>query len=197
MKRGDERKTNQWKVLLFIIGILMCGQPGFSQIDGEVSLEFLNQEEAMQTAKETVKAYETGNWDALRENVLEEAHFYNLGSFDSLTLEQTINYWKKGRDTATPVLAKDGAWLAVSVPQGPRQGNWILHWGSNTLNYPNGETISFPYHVALKFKRDKVSQAHFYYDNNRIIRAMGYEIQPPLPPDNDEIDYKENIDQNP
>ena len=106
--------------------------------------------------------------------------FYNLGSYDSLSVDQTISYWRKGREIATPVLADDGVWLPVSVPTGPRKGNWILHWGTNTLSYPNGETISFPYHVALKFKDRKVSQTHFYYDNNRIIRALGYEIDPPF-----------------
>lgn len=180
MRKAGEQKLKIWKVLLFILSIFLYALPGLCQVDGKVTLEFPNQNKAMEIAKETVEAYETGNWEVLRKNVHQEAYFYNLGSFDSLTLDQTIKYWEKGRETATPVLADDGAWLAVSVPEGPRQGNWILHWGTNTLSYPNGETISFPYHVALKFKNEKVSQAHFYYDNNRIIRALGYEIQPPF-----------------
>lgn len=176
----EEGKTMQWKKLLLLIAIFITGQQGFSQIDGKVSLDFPSEDNAMQAAKETVKAYETGNWEMLRSHVQRDAYFYNLGSFDSLSLDQTINYWKKGRESATPLLAEDGAWLPVSVPEGPRKGNWILHWGTNTLSYPNGETISFPYHVALKFQNNKVNQAHFYYDNNRIIRALGYEIQPPF-----------------
>lgn len=151
-----------------------------AQVDGEVSLDFPSESEAVETAKETVKAYETGNWETLKNNVTQDATFYNLGTYDSLSVDQTIQYWKKGRETATPVLSEDGAWLAVSIPQGPRKGNWILHWGNNTLSYPNGETISFPYHVALKFQEDKVEEAHFYYDNNRIIRGMGYEILTPI-----------------
>lgn len=188
MKREEKGKSKQWKLPGLLIVILMFGQLAFAQVDGKVSLDFPNEQEAMQTARETVRAYETGNWEVLQKNVQKDAFFYNLGSFDSLTLDQTIDYWKKGRETATPVLAQDGAWLAVSVPEGPRKGNWILHWGSNTLNYPNGETIRFPYHVALKFVQEKVSEAHFYYDNNRIIRAMGYEIQPPMTPDEEEDD---------
>jgi ketosteroid isomerase-like protein len=66
------------------------------------------------------------------------------------------------------------------VPEGPRQGEWILHWGRNTLHYPNGDTISFPYHVAMRFREEKVNQIYFYYDNHKIIRALGYDIQPPL-----------------
>ncbi len=168
------------RLLFTCVAFLLLNQISVAQIDGQVSLDFPSEEQAMQTAKEMVKAYEIGNWDLLRENVATDVIFYNLGSYDTLNLDQTIQYWKKGRETATPVLAEDGAWLAVSVPEGPREGDWILHWGNNTLSYPNGETISFPYHVALKFRDDKVYQAHFYYDNNRIIRALGYEIQPPL-----------------
>ncbi|WP_029038506.1 nuclear transport factor 2-like protein [Salinimicrobium xinjiangense] len=192
MERAEEKKAKCWKVLIVMIGILLCWHPGLAQVDGNVSLEFDNKEEAMETAQETVRAYETGNWETLRKNVHDGAHFYNLGSYDSLSLEQTINYWKKGRETATPILSKDGAWLAVSVPEGPRKGNWILHWGNNTLRYPNGETISFPYHVAQKFKDSKVSEVHFYYDNNRIIRAMGYEIQPPMGIEEEDPEHPEN-----
>jgi ketosteroid isomerase-like protein len=188
MMKGAERIEEKWKILLITAVLLIYGLPAVSQVDGKAGIDFPNQEEAMETAEETVKAYETGNWDLLRENVQEDAYFYNLGSFDSLTLEQTINYWKKGREAATPVLREDGAWLAVTVPQGARQGNWILHWGNNTLHYPNGETISFPYHVSLKINDDKVSEAHFYYDNSRIIRALGFEIQPPFEEGNLEDD---------
>lgn len=151
-----------------------------AQVEDEVSLDFPSESAAMETAKMTVKAYEAGNWETIKNNVTEDALFYNLGTFDSLNVDQTIEYWKKGRETATPVLADDGAWLAVSIAEGPRKGNWILHWGNNTLSYPNGETVSFPYHVALKMQNDKVEKVHFYYDNNRIIRAMGYEILTPI-----------------
>lgn len=148
-------------------------------------------EQMKETAKETVKAYEAGNWEVLRKNAAPDAMFYNLGSYDSLTLDQTINYWTKGRETATPVLTDDGVWMVTSVPDGPRKGNWVLHWGKNTLSYPAGETISFPYHVALKFKDEKVQEAHFYYDNNRIIRAMGYEIQPPMQDLNEDLEIED------
>lgn len=163
------------QLMMIMFGILFF-QTGFGQVTDKNPAD----EQVMEVAKETVKAYEAGNWDVLRNNVAADAMFYNLGSYDSLTLDQTINYWKKGRETATPLLKDEGIWLANTVKSGTRAGKWILHWGNNTLTYPSGETVSFPYHVALKFKDEKVQQAHFYYDNNRIIRALGYEIQPPL-----------------
>lgn len=192
----------KWKGKILLLRMVVLGfiagfQPLAAQIDEKPSLDFPMEDQLIQSAKEIVKAYETGNWDALRELSEPDAMFYNLGSYDSLGLDQTINYWRKGREIATPVLAENGVWLGVSVPEGPRDGNWVLHWGTNTLSYPNGETISFPYHVALRFKDDKVSQTHFYYDNNRIIRALGYEIQPPFDEEqNDTLSIKDNhIDQ--
>lgn len=168
-----------------IIAIFGCFifQTGVAQ----VSLNNSEKKQLIQTAKEVVEAYEMGNWEVLRKNASPEAMFYNLGSYDSLSLDQTINYWTKGRETATPVLVDDGVWLTNEVPEGPRKGKWVLHWGKNTLTYPAGETISFPYHVAIKFKEEKVQEVHFYYDNNRIIRAMGYEIQPPLEDLNEDL----------
>ncbi|MCY2687510.1 nuclear transport factor 2 family protein [Salinimicrobium sp. TH3] len=180
MKSIKKWKKKNLLLWIVVLGLFVWSQPVTAQVDGKPSLDFPMEEELIQKAKETVKAYEMGNWDALREHSDADAMFYNLGSYDSLSLKETINYWSKGREIATPVLAEDGVWLGVTVPEGPREGNWVLHWGYNTLSYPNGETISFPYHVALKFKDDKVSRAHFYYDNNRIIRGLGYEIRPPF-----------------
>lgn len=185
-KKNDNLK--RWSY--WIIGILFISfiQTAPAQNEGQTSLDFPKKEKAVEVAKATVEAYESGNWDLLRKNIAQDARIYNLGSFDSLGLEQTINYWKKGREQATPVLGDDGAWLGISVPNGPREGNWVLHWGTNTLSYPNGETIHFPYHVALRFDGEKVDRVHFYYDNNKIIRAMGYEIQPPLTEDEEELE---------
>ncbi|UZH56031.1 hypothetical protein JRG66_03940 [Salinimicrobium tongyeongense] len=179
MRTNLRMKKRLLLCLCFLLGIANA-QLSMGQVDGRPSLDFPMQDELIKTAKETVKAYETGNWENLRKNTTENAIFHNLGSYDSLTLDQTIKYWKKGRESATPVLAEDGVWLGVAIPEGARKGNWVLHWGTNSLSYPNGETISFPYHVALKFEENKVDAAHFYYDNNRIIRALGYEIQPPF-----------------
>lgn len=185
-----KKRRKLFKALLFFLCFFtgIAGmRPAFGQVDGQVSLDFPEEDKLMQVARETVKAYETGNWEALKKNSTADAKFYNLGSYDSLTVGETIQYWKKGREVATPVLSEDGVWLGVTVPKGPREGNWILHWGTNTLSYPTGETISFPYHVALKFHDNKVRQYHFYYDNNRIIRALGYEIQPPFEENEDDF----------
>ena len=180
MKRRRKLSKNFLLILLCCLTGALGTQPILAQVDGQVSVDFPAEDKLMEIARETVKAYEMGNWEALRRNATKDATFYNLGSYDSLNLDQTIKYWTEGRKIATPLLSEDGVWLAVAVPQGPREGNWILHWGTNTLSYPTGETITFPYHVAMKFRDESVSQIHFYYDNNRIIRALGYEIQPPL-----------------
>lgn len=173
-------------MIILFLGLILSNSKGFAQETEDVDVDFPEKQQEMAVARDVVNAYESGNWEALRKNVKENAHFYNLGSYDSLTVDQTVEYWKKGREIATPVLAKDGVWLPVQVKRGPRKGDWVLHWGSNTLNYPNGETISFPYHVAMKFDGDRINQIYFYYDNNRIIRALGYEIQPPVKEHEDE-----------
>ncbi|MGB7786880.1 MAG: hypothetical protein WBL27_12325 [Salinimicrobium sp.] len=179
-------KRNLSLVLVLALNLILGFGEGFAQISEDVNVDFPERQQDLTTAQNVVKAYEMGNWETLRKNVTPDVHFYNLGTYDSLTIDQTIEYWKKGRETATPVLSEDGVWLPVQVKSGPREGPWVLHWGSNTLTYPNGETISFPYHVAMKFDGEKISQAYFYYDNNRIIRALGYDIQPPLKEDDAE-----------
>lgn len=162
-----------------ILTILLFLLLPWLESSAQQELTYPEQEQYMQDARALVNAYETGDWEMIRDKVSRDAMFYNLGSFDSLNIDQTIEYWKTGRKTATPVLSDDGSWLGTSVPSGPRAGKWILHWGRNTLTYPNGETISFPYHIAIKFAADKVEEVHFYYDNNRILRGIGHGMYPP------------------
>lgn len=158
----------------------------YSQIPETAQVQYPEADKNMSTVKKAMEAYETGNWELLKNSVTDDALFYNLGSFDSLSLDQTIEYWKKGRETATPSLAENQIWLPVSVTDGPREGKWVLHWGSNTLKYPDGDSISFPYHIATRMEGEKISKIYFYYDNNRIIRAMGYAIDPPLKEEDDQ-----------
>ena len=143
------------------------------------TLDYATSVEDLETAKETVQAYEAQDWQKLRTYLKEDARIYGLASFDSMDVDGTISYWSKGSETASPEL-KDKTWLAVAIPDGPREGHWVYHWGVNTLSYTNGERITFPYHIALKIEDNKVEEAHFYYDNMKIIRDMGYAISPPL-----------------
>lgn len=160
-------------VAILTLGATLAGQAQNG------TLELDTAEADMKTAKATVTAYEEQNWEQLRSYLSANASIFGLASFDSLNVEETINYWAKGSETAIPSLKKE-TWLGVSVPTGPKKGNWVYTWGINTLKYPSGASITFPYHLALKINNSKVEEAHFYYDNMKIIREMGYAISPPL-----------------
>ena len=150
-------------------------------------------ETELTTAKATVAAYANEEWEDLRSYLTPDAKIYGLGSFDSLTADETIAYWTQGSQTASPTL-KDERWLIQTIEEGPKKGKWVYHWGTNTLNYKTGEKISFPYHIALKVERNKVSEAHFYYDNMKIIRHLGYALSPPLLEDQEEDDLDLMVD---
>lgn len=184
-----------WIYVLAGVFLLCFSYTGFAQTKDKMTLQYPTAEEDLNTAKETVKAYEEGRWEDLRSYLHEDARIYGLGSFDSLNVDQTINYWEKGRETATPTLSEEGTWMSVSIEEGTKEGNWIFHWGMNTLKYESGETITFPYHVAMRIEKDKVVESRFYYDNMKIIRGLGYAISPPLE-DKDPEDYDDKNHQN-
>ena len=168
-------------VLLLFSGFTLQAQPGERPIVSEKSAK-----EDLITAKATMKAYETGDWEGLRSHLQENATIYGLGHFDSLTVDQTISYWSEGRKNAAPLLSDNGTWLNISQDQGEQKGDWVYHWGNNTISYDSGETVTFPFHIALRMQNHKVIEAHFYYDNMKIIRAMGYALSPPLEEEQDE-----------
>lgn len=168
-------------VLLLFSGFTLQAQPGERPVVSEKSAK-----EDLVTAKATMKAYETGDWEGLRSHLQENATIYGLGHFDSLTVDQTISYWSEGRKNAAPLLSDNGTWLNISQVQGEQKGDWVYHWGNNTISYDSGESVTFPFHIALRMQNHKVIEAHFYYDNMKIIRAMGYALSPPLEEEQDE-----------
>lgn len=168
-------------VLLLFAGFTLQAQPGERPVVSEKSAK-----EDLVTAKATMKAYETGDWEGLRSHLQENATIYGLGHFDSLTVDQTISYWSDGRKNAAPLLSDNGTWLNISQDQGEQKGDWVYHWGNNTISYNSGESVTFPFHIALRMQNHKVIEAHFYYDNMKIIRAMGYALSPPLEEEQDE-----------
>lgn len=171
-------------VLLLFYGLTLQAQPGDSVTNQSA-------EDDLATAKATMKAYETGDWENLRSHLQEHATIYGLGHFDSMTVDETISYWTDGRKNAEPILADNGSWLNVSQTEGNQKGDWVYHWGNNTISYDNGESVTFPFHIALKMQDHKVIEAHFYYDNMKIIRAMGYALSPPL--DEEEEEEEEEV----
>lgn len=175
-------------MLFFIFSITAMAQ---TDINGEI--QHPDAQEHLNIAKATVKAYEEGDWDEIRSFLSEDARIYGVGNTDSLNVDQTLTYWSRGRDDASPNLSEKETWLPVSIEEGTRQGNWVFYWGTNTLTYRNGEDISFPFHVSMKIEEDKITEAHFYYDNMKIIRALGYAISPPLEEEQEEPDPEEKF----
>ena len=172
---------------------LILSITGFAQTNITGNVKHPAAEEHLSIAKATVKAYEQGDWDELRSFLSEEARIYGVGNTDSLNVDQTLTYWSRGRDDASPILSEKESWLPVSFEEGPRQGNWVFYWGTNTLTYRNGEDISFPFHVSMKIEEDKITEAHFYYDNMKIIRALGYAISPPLEEEQEKMEPEEKF----
>ena len=184
MKTKSYKKTAVYAVAGMFL--MLLNFTAFAQTENNANLEYPAAEDDLEVAKATVDAYETGDWDELRSNLKQDAIIYGLGNTDSIDVDETITYWSRGRDDANPNLAENGTWLTVSMEEGPRKGNWVLYWGTNTLTYKNGEEITFPFHVSMKMEDGKVSEAHFYYDNMKIIRALGYAISPPLEEEEEE-----------
>lgn len=184
-----------WPCALALGFLMIPFQLAFGQT-GNVTAAYPTAEEDLETAKATVKAYETGDWDELRSHLKEDAWIFGVGNTDSLNVDQTLEYWSKGRETAIPSIAEEGSWFAASIDSGARKGNWVFHWGTNTLTYQNGEEITFPYHVAMKIEDDKVVESHFFYDNMKIIRGLGYAISPPLEDEEEDEDRELHIEQN-
>ncbi|WP_424494632.1 nuclear transport factor 2 family protein [Salinimicrobium sp. GXAS 041] len=158
----------------------------YAQTNNSANINYPAAEDDLEIAEATVMAYEAGDWDELRSMLSPDAKIYGLGNTDSLDVDETITYWSRGRDDAAPTLSKNGIWLPVSFSEGPKAGNWVLYWGNNTLTYKNGENISFPFHVSMKLENNLVSEVHFYYDNMKIIRALGYAISPPVEDEDEE-----------
>jgi hypothetical protein len=138
--------------------------------------------------KEIVKGYMdailTGNSTAMGGFLADNFLSRGPGIKDSANKEKSMANWKKSWDEEFKSIKYDEiAVLAKSVPAGPgvrNAGDWVLKWGTVTVEYKNGmPSATFNLHLATRVDNGKIAFTIDYYNVWDILSQQGFTLTPP------------------
>ena len=161
-------------VFLMLMPLILKAQ------EPEVTLEFQNASRAMEVVQNYVKALQAGDVSTMDAQLSDNVMVYGLGGgLDSLTRAQHKEYYTNSTNRFNHNLSRE-LYLPVKVTNNWNEGEWILAWGTNTLNgKENNATIQVPYHIAALIVNGKISRLHYWYDMLNVMKKQGFEVVPP------------------
>ncbi|WP_228779898.1 nuclear transport factor 2 family protein [Aquiflexum lacus] len=163
------------------LALLMILTPMISNAqDQVVTLEFQNAATALEVVQKYTKALQAGDVATMNAQFAPNAMIYGLGGgLDSLTVAQHKEYYTNSTNQFKHTLSGE-LYLPVKVTNNWNEGEWILSWGTNTLQHKaTGKIITVPYHTAGTVVNGKITFLRYWYDMLNIMEAQGFEIKPP------------------
>ena len=121
--------------------------------------------------KSAIEAYEKGDMDNWRTHFADTAKIYpnsteplTVSDYMAMQGEMIANFSSYGFD-------KEDDYMEMVI-----DGNdetWVYYWADwNGTLKANGETLTIPVHLAIRFHEGKVIREHGYWDNSPINNAM-------------------------
>ncbi len=148
--------------------------------DPVVTLEFQNAAKALEVVQKYTKALQAGDVATMDAQLAPGAMVYGLGGgLDSLTKAQHKAYYTNSTNQFKHTLTGE-LYLPVKVTNSWNEGEWVLSWGTNTVqNKTTGKAITIPYHTAGVVVDGKITFMRYWYDMLNVLQGQGYEVNPP------------------
>jgi hypothetical protein len=148
--------------------------------DQVVTLEFQNAAKALEVVQIYTKALQSGDVATMNAQFAPNAMIYGLGGgLDSLTVAQHKEYYTNSTNQFKHTLSQE-LYLPVKVTNNWNEGEWILSWGTNTLQHKTtGKIMTVPYHTAGRIVNGKIEFLRYWYDMLNIMESQGFEVKPP------------------
>ncbi|WP_228527605.1 nuclear transport factor 2 family protein [Pararhodonellum marinum] len=168
------------KITLSLAFLMMLTTMISNAQDQVVTLEFQNAEKALEVVQKYTKALQAGDVATMNAQFSSNAMIYGLGGgLDSLTVAQHKDYYTNSTNQYKHTLSQE-LYLPVKVTNNWNEGEWVLSWGTNTIqDKKTGKTIVVPYHTAGRIVDGKIEFLRYWYDMLNVVRGQGFEIKPP------------------
>jgi len=110
------------------------------------------------------------------------------GANTHFTREEIIEGWidfAKGSDNIKFSNRIWYSWVVDEMEGNPDLvGKWVVTWCDFSYRTKaDGREVSFPLHLALRIREEKVDSTIYYYDRLSMLSQLGYQLLPPKPAD--------------
>lgn len=95
---------------------------------------------------------------------------------DSINKADAVKQWKSNVEMIYEKIEyKQSRNLAVTVPDGENQGEWVSNWANLEITFKgNGERVTIMANTVYKIENDKISRTYTFYNEADALEQMGY-----------------------
>lgn len=113
----------------------------------------------------------------LMDNFLSEDYIgYGPSVMDSINKAAAVVQWRSNVEMIYEKIEyKQSRSLAVTVPDGENQGEWVSNWANLQITFKgNGEQVTIMANTVYKIEDDKISRTYTFYNEADALEQMGY-----------------------
>ncbi len=113
----------------------------------------------------------------LMDNFLSEDYMgFGPSVMDSINKAAAVVQWRSNVEMIYEKIEyKQSRSLAVTVPDGENQGEWVSNWANLQITFKgNGEQVTIMANTVYKIEDDKISRTYTFYNEADALEQMGY-----------------------
>ncbi len=113
----------------------------------------------------------------LMDNFLSDDYVgYGPSANDSINKANAANQWKSNVDLVYEKIEYlRSRSLAITVPDGPNQGEWVANWAQLEITFKGGEDkVTIWANTVYKIEEDKISRSFTFYNEADALEQLGY-----------------------
>jgi hypothetical protein len=134
--------------------------------------------------KEVVKKYMdaliAGNVSGAAEFLADDYMGRGPALKDSVNRQQFIDNWTKNWEQFSAMKYDETAVLPTTVKEGRNAGDWVLNWGTISVDYKDGRpSVKFLIQLTTRVANGKITFTIAYYDVADILTQQGFTFTPP------------------
>ena len=101
---------------------------------------------------------------------------YGPSANDSIGKAEATAAWKKNVDELYEKIEyKKSRSIAVTVPEGENQGDWVSNWSQVEITYKEGgKKVTIWANTVYKIEEDQISKSYTFYNEADVLEQLGY-----------------------
>ena len=125
----------------------------------------------IETVKAGINSYENADWEKWHSNHADTAKFF-VNSIKPVTAGERMEQLKEMTGAMSSYgFDHDNEFIEMVLDKDDQ--TWVYYWSSHNATFAaNGEEVSFPVHLAIRFVDGKIVEEHVVFDSYPLVSGM-------------------------
>lgn len=99
---------------------------------------------------------------------------------DSIGKKDAVANWKENvTNLYEKIQYNRSKFIAVTIPEGDNQGEWVASWAELSISYKNGGSVIIWANTNYLLENGKIAKSLTFYNEADALRQLGYKLVPP------------------